>query len=51
LHSLFFLCTHTALSLLSRFSLLSSVLNFYMRKESINIVAEKERVVDGGESG
>ena len=43
-------CTHTAL-FLSRSSLLFSVslTHVYRRKESINIVVVKERVVDGGE--
>jgi hypothetical protein len=38
-------CTVSALSIPLSF------LYVYMRKESINIVAEKERVVDGGEGG
>jgi hypothetical protein len=50
LHSLFFLCTHTALSFLSRFTLLSFT-HVYRRKENINIMAAKDRVVDGGEGG
>lgn len=49
--SLLPLHTHCTLSSLSFFSSVFSLEFIYMRKESINIVAEKERVVDGGESG
>jgi hypothetical protein len=42
---------HCTLYAFSRLSSIFCFLYVYMRKESINIVAEKERVVDGGEGG